>query len=63
MLLALASGIEIGKTVGNIERRDSVPSFTALVWIADGLGIRLSDLVRLYEERLDELGDDPARAR
>ncbi len=43
------------KTVGSVERRESVPSFTALASIADGLGVSLSELVNVYEQRLGEL--------
>lgn len=43
------------KTVGSIERRESIPSFTAVTSIADALGVSLSELVRVYEERLREL--------
>lgn len=40
------------KTVGRMESGVYVPTFTALVSIADGLGVTLGDLVRVYEERL-----------
>lgn len=45
------------KTVGSIERRESVPSFTALVSIAHGLSVPLSELVLVYEARLREYDD------
>lgn len=40
------------KTVGDVERGDMSPSFAVLVSIAHGLGVPLSELVRVYEERL-----------
>lgn len=40
------------KYVGQIERGEIVPSFAALVALARGLGVPLSELVRVYEERL-----------
>lgn len=40
------------KTVGSIERRESVPSFAALASIAHGLRVSLSELVLVYEDRL-----------
>jgi transcriptional regulator with XRE-family HTH domain len=43
------------KTVGSIEREESVPSFTAVAAIADALGVSLAELVKVYEDRLAEL--------
>ncbi|HEX7291913.1 MAG TPA: helix-turn-helix transcriptional regulator [Conexibacter sp.] len=40
------------KYVGQIERAEIVPSFAALVALAAGLAVPLSELVRVYEERL-----------
>lgn len=40
------------KYVGQLERGELVPSFVALVAIARGLDVPLSELVRVYEERL-----------
>ena len=40
------------KYVGQIERGEIIPSFAALVALARGLGVPLSELVRVYEERL-----------
>lgn len=40
------------KYVGQIERGEIVPSFAALVGIARGLDVPLSEVVRVYEERL-----------
>jgi transcriptional regulator with XRE-family HTH domain len=40
------------KYVGQIERGEIVPSFAALVGIANGLDVPLSEVVRVYEERL-----------
>lgn len=42
------------KTVGAIERGEWSPTFVALASIADGLSIALSELIRVYEERLGE---------
>jgi len=42
------------KTVGAIERGEWSPTFVALVSIADGLGVTLGELIRVYEERLAE---------
>lgn len=44
------------KYVGQIERGEIVPSFAALVGIARGLGVPLSEVVRVYEERLRTFG-------
>ena len=43
------------KYVGQIERGEIIPSFAALVAIANGLDVPLSELVRVYEERLRTL--------
>jgi transcriptional regulator with XRE-family HTH domain len=40
------------KYVGQIERGEIIPSFAALVALARGLDVPLSELVRVYEERL-----------
>jgi transcriptional regulator with XRE-family HTH domain len=49
------------KYVGQIERGEIVPSFAALVGIARGLDVPLSEVVRVYEERLRGLiGGTPA---
>lgn len=45
------------KYVGQIERAEITPSFASLVAVALGLGVPLSEVIRVYEERL------PARAR
>lgn len=46
------------KYVGQIERAEITPSFAALVGVALGLGVPLSEVMRVYEERL---GTAPAR--
>lgn len=38
--------------VGLVERGESSPSFGVLVRLADGLGVPVSEVVSLYEERL-----------
>jgi transcriptional regulator with XRE-family HTH domain len=43
------------KTIGSLERKESLPSFFALVAIADAMDVSLSDLVIVYEQRLAEL--------
>jgi len=40
------------KYVGQIERAEITPSFAALVALAGGLGVPLSEVIRVYEERL-----------
>jgi transcriptional regulator with XRE-family HTH domain len=40
------------KYIGQIERGEITPSFAALVGIANGLDVPLSELIRVYEERL-----------
>jgi transcriptional regulator with XRE-family HTH domain len=40
------------KYVGQIERGEIIPSFAALVALANGLDVPLSELIRVYEERL-----------
>ena len=37
--------------VGMVERGEVSPTFDNLVKLADGLGVKLSELVLLYEER------------
>lgn len=57
------------KYVGQIERGEITPSFAALVAIAGGLGVPLSELIRVYEDRLRALtmlpenGSDARAAR
>jgi transcriptional regulator with XRE-family HTH domain len=51
------------KYVGQIERGEIIPSFAALVGIADGLGVPLSELIRVYEERLRALTGAAADGR
>lgn len=48
------------KYVGQIERGEIIPSFAALVALANGLGVPLSELVRVYEERLKAFARDGA---
>lgn len=43
------------KYVGQIERAEITPSFAALVGIASGLDVPLSELIRVYEDRLRTL--------
>ena len=53
------------KYVGQIERGEITPSFAALVGIANGLSVPLSELIRVYEERLRGhigIGSEGARA-
>jgi transcriptional regulator with XRE-family HTH domain len=40
------------KYVGQLERAELRPSFAALVALARGLGVPVSEIVLLYEERL-----------
>lgn len=47
-----ASGGVGRKYVGQLERAEIVPSFAALVGVARGLEVPLSELVRVYEERM-----------
>lgn len=42
------------KSIGSIERAEWAPSFAALSGIADELDMPLSELIRIYEERLTE---------
>jgi transcriptional regulator with XRE-family HTH domain len=44
------------KYVGQMERGEVVPSFASLVGVARGLDVPLSELVRVYEERLRGTG-------
>jgi transcriptional regulator with XRE-family HTH domain len=48
------------KYVGQIERGEIIPSFAALVAISRGLGVPMSELIRVYEERLKAFGGDGA---
>jgi transcriptional regulator with XRE-family HTH domain len=43
------------KYVGQLERAEITPSFAALVAIANGLDVPLSELIRVYEERLQAM--------
>ncbi|ADB51614.1 helix-turn-helix domain-containing protein [Conexibacter woesei] len=52
---------EVGEAAGlgrnyltTLESGRTNPSFDALVRIASGLGVPLSELTRIYEERLDD---------
>ncbi len=47
------------KYVGQIERGEITPSFAALVAIAGGLGVPLSELIRVYEDRLRAMTTPP----
>ena len=49
--LAAAGGVG-RKYVGQIERGEITPSFAALVGVARGLEVPLSEIIRVYEERL-----------
>lgn len=40
------------KTVGNAERGDYAPTLPVLFALADALDVPLSEVVRVYEERL-----------
>ena len=51
------------KYVGQIERGEIIPSFAALVGIAHGLDVPLSELIRVYEERLKALAGATADGR
>jgi transcriptional regulator with XRE-family HTH domain len=48
------------KYVGQIERGEIIPSFAALVALANGLDVPLAELVRVYEERLRAIVGDGA---
>jgi transcriptional regulator with XRE-family HTH domain len=48
------------KYVGQIERGEIVPSFAALVGIASGLDVPLSEVIRVYEERLRAAAESSA---
>lgn len=43
------------KYVGQIERGEITPSFAALVALARGLDVPLSEVIRVYEDRLRTL--------
>lgn len=49
------------KTIGTLERAQSLPSFLAVVAIADAMEVPLSELVVVYEQRLAELRGPSAR--
>ena len=49
--------------VGAIERGEINPTFRTLRTLADGLDVELSSLIRLYEEREQDLGADARRRR
>lgn len=51
------------KYVGQIERAEITPSFAALVAIARGLEVPLSEVIRVYEERLASAASTRAAAR
>jgi transcriptional regulator with XRE-family HTH domain len=42
--------------VGAIERGEINPTFKVLLRLASGLDAPLSDLIRLFEDRVDEVG-------
>jgi len=44
------------KYVGQLERAELNPSFAMLAGVARGLGVRLSEIVRTYEDRLLDHG-------
>jgi transcriptional regulator with XRE-family HTH domain len=48
------------KYVGQIERGEIIPSFAALVALANGLDVPLSELIRVYEERLKAFAGEGA---
>jgi transcriptional regulator with XRE-family HTH domain len=48
------------KYVGQIERGEIIPSFAALVALANGLDVSLSELIRVYEQRLQASSSDGA---
>ena len=53
------------KYVGELERAEITPSFASLVAIATGLDVPLSELIRVYEDRLQAMrgsGANGARA-
>jgi transcriptional regulator with XRE-family HTH domain len=50
--LAAISGID-RTFMGEIERGEANPSFEVLQRIADGLTVRLSELIRQYESEID----------
>jgi transcriptional regulator with XRE-family HTH domain len=47
-----AKGTVGRKYVGQIERAEITPSFAALVGVARGLEVPLSEVIRVYEERM-----------
>lgn len=57
----VAAGGGVGrKYVGQLERAEITPSFAALVGVARGLDVPLSELVRVYEERAEAARRTPA---
>ncbi|MFL5816214.1 MAG: helix-turn-helix domain-containing protein [Conexibacter sp.] len=42
------------KTIGSLEREESLPSFLALAAIAQAMDVSLSELMGVYEKRLRE---------
>jgi transcriptional regulator with XRE-family HTH domain len=50
------------KYVGQIERSEITPSFAALVGIARGLDVPLSELIRVYEDRARAIAGTGARS-
>jgi transcriptional regulator with XRE-family HTH domain len=43
------------KTIGSLEREESLPSFLVLAAIAKAMDVSLSELIGVYEQRLREL--------
>jgi len=58
--VAAAGGVG-RKYVGQIERGEITPSFAALVAIARGLEVPLSEIIRVYEERMSRGSRDRPR--
>ena len=42
------------KTIGSLERAESLPSFMVLAAIANAMNVSLSELIGVYEKRLSE---------
>ena len=42
------------KTIGSLERGESLPSFMVLAAIANAMNVSLSELIGVYEKRLRE---------
>lgn len=61
---ALAESAELSRNfVGLVERGEASPSFGNVVRIAAALGVSITDLVRLFEERLAEHAAAPTASR